>query len=111
MNASGAFSIPSTTVSRYLIRPSLSQVPTSRTKSGIRWPWSETMKPRSVSRLPTIWALLRGPPRAWGDVGGPGRRRGPVVLRDRAAHRPPAVALQRAGRGLEVLAADVVQVD
>ena len=59
------------------------------------------MKPRSVSRLPTASI----------DVARAGRGLGGVVGRDRAAQRDAAVLLQRADRGLEVLAADVVEVD
>src|SRR5579871_6792570 len=52
INASGAWSRPSTTVSRCWIRPSRRRRPTSSWKAGMRSKWSETMNPLRVRRLP-----------------------------------------------------------
>src|SRR5438034_11129333 len=51
MNASGAFSRPTTTSSRYRSLPSRSHAEQSRWKSAKRSPCSETMKPRMSARL------------------------------------------------------------
>ena len=51
IKARGAFSRPSTMSSRYLMRPSRTRGPTSARKSGCWFAKSNTMKPRSVSRL------------------------------------------------------------
>src|SRR5207248_11084974 len=58
MNARGAFSSPSTMSSRYFNRPALSHAVQSRRKSGRRSAWSLTMKPRTVTRLPTTTPRL-----------------------------------------------------
>jgi hypothetical protein len=52
---------PSTTVSRYFSLPSATQAPARWWNSDARSPWSVTMKPRTVSRFPTIIIMLRGP--------------------------------------------------
>ena len=53
-------------------------------------------------------------PRVWmrrARLRGPGRRLGVVVDRDRAADRDAPAEAERTDRGLEVVAADVVEVD
>src|SRR5450631_381605 len=61
MNASGAFSMPSTMVSRATMLPLATHGATSLRKSAKRAWWSRMMKPRRVSRLVTTSAMLCGP--------------------------------------------------
>ena len=65
----------------------------------MRWTWLLPRKPRSVRSFAVAWKRLRGPAGV------------ALVGRDGAAQRDAAAAAQRAERGLEVLAADVVEVD
>src|SRR5262245_12305658 len=60
IRAAGAFSRPSTTSSRYLIFPSLSQADTSRRKSPCRFAKSLTMNPRRVRRLVSTLRISSG---------------------------------------------------
>ena len=94
MNACGACSRPSTTVSRTTIDPSAIRGATSATNASRRSAWS---------------AQRQAPADGEAEVPRAGLRL--VVRGDRAAQRDPAVQAHRPDRRLEVLAADVVEVD
>ena len=105
ISARGAFSMPSTTSSRYLMRPSRSQADTSRRKSPWRAAKSETMKPRK--RQP----LGQDRPRQRGGSQLARRHLGGVVGRDLAADRHAGEIVEQRKHRLEHRAADILEID
>ena len=101
-SAAGACSRPSTTVSLPAQSAArAARAPSSRCISSSRSPWLEPRKPRTSRSLATSRKRLLGP------GGGSDASYSEIAAADRDPPAPP----QRADRGLEVVAADVVEID